>query len=212
MALSDAQIDRFSRQIILPQIGGTGQERLLRSAVAVAGDSEFAAITALYLAGAGIGRVVVHGRNEASGELSDLNPDVQVTLASGALGSVDADVLIACDAPLAEIDAAAAAGRPLVAGGINRHGGWLVVADAPVTCASCAARQNESELPHSTLLSPTAGVVGSLVAIAVLKLCLGLDAWAQPVWLQFDAVRSTLTEHPLVHAVDCPVCAQRERQ
>src|SRR5258705_139440 len=37
MALSEMQIERFSRQIILPQIGGTGQQRLLDAAVALGG-------------------------------------------------------------------------------------------------------------------------------------------------------------------------------
>lgn len=64
----------------------------------------------------------------------------------------------------------------------------------------------------SSLLSPTAGVVGSLLSIAVLKLCLGLGARAAPIWLQFEAGRSTLTEHPLVRVVDCPVCAEREME
>src|ERR1700690_3534441 len=112
MALSDAQIDRFSRQIILPQIGGIGQERLLQSSVAVAGDGELAAITALYLVSAGVGRIALHRSHRLSAELGDLNPEVQVTLASGALGSVDADVLIACDLAPAEIDRGGPSGPP----------------------------------------------------------------------------------------------------
>jgi molybdopterin-synthase adenylyltransferase len=213
MALSDAQIDRFSRQIVLPQVGGIGQERLLGSAVALAGEGELAAITALYLVAAGVGRIVLHGQHRSlSAELGDLNPDVLLTLASGVLGSVDADVLIACDVLLAEIYAAAAAGRPLVAGGINAHGGWFVVADAPVICASCAARQaiGFGVLPHSTILSSTAGVVGSLMSIAVLKLLLGLHQPSGREWLQFDTAGSTLTPHSIARAADCPVCAVAE--
>jgi adenylyltransferase/sulfurtransferase len=243
MALSDAQIDRFSRQIVLPQIGGTGQERLLRSAVALAGEGELATSAALYLTGAGVGRITLHGSHQLRGELRDLNPDVEISLTGRALGSVDADVLIACQAQLAGIDAAAAIGRPLVAGGSNAHGGWLVVADGSATCASCAARHanfgvrelapalgwvgptgqtpystptpkrwqatalQSSKLPHSTLSSATAGVVGSLMSLAVLKLLLGLHHLAGREWLQFDAVGSTLTAHPIVRAAECPRCA-----
>jgi adenylyltransferase/sulfurtransferase len=141
MPLTDAQIDRFSRQIILPQIGGRGQERLLQSSVAIAGSGELAAIAALYLAGAGIGSMALHGTtSDLRPDLSNLSPDVQVTLPPGRLGSVGADVLVACNAILAEIDGAATSGRSLVAGGTESHRGWVVVADSPDTCASCVAR------------------------------------------------------------------------
>ncbi|HLH77756.1 MAG TPA: ThiF family adenylyltransferase [Candidatus Binataceae bacterium] len=53
--LTDAQIDRYSRQIILPEVGGRGQQRLSQSRLALAGDP--AALEAIlpYLAGAGVG-------------------------------------------------------------------------------------------------------------------------------------------------------------
>jgi molybdopterin-synthase adenylyltransferase len=236
MALSDAQIDRFSRQIVLPQIGGAGQERLLGSAVALAGEGELAAITALYLVGAGVGRFTLHGSHSLCGELRDLNPEAHVTPASGALGSVDVDVLVACDRTLAEIDRAALSGRPIVAGGVSPHSGWLVVAQPRVTCASCAARQavrgatgarpstssgrtesissggSSSVRPELVegpppLASATAGVVGALMSLAVVKLLLGLDQPSGGEWLQFDAVGSTLTAHSIVRAADCPRCA-----
>ena len=52
--LSDDELDRYARQIVLPQLGGVGQRRLKRSAIAVIGG---AAIPAL--AGAGIGRLTI---------------------------------------------------------------------------------------------------------------------------------------------------------
>src|SRR5215468_9769083 len=142
MALSDPQIDRFSRQIILPQIGGVGQQRLLQSSVAIGGrDDHLAEIVALSVVGAGIGRVALHGpdRDALRSALIDLNPDAAVTLASGGLGSIAADVLVACCAALADVDRAARSRRPLIAGGIDGAGGWFVLAGADV-CASCAAR------------------------------------------------------------------------
>ena len=141
MALTDAQIDRFSRQIILPQIGGRGQEHLLQSSVALAGNGELAAVTALYLAGAGIGSMALHGStSDLHAALRDLAPDLRVTGVPGLLGSVSADVLVACNMPLPEIDHAVTAGGQLVAGGTESHRGWLVVAHGPDTCASCGAR------------------------------------------------------------------------
>jgi molybdopterin/thiamine biosynthesis adenylyltransferase len=216
MPLSDTQIDRFSRQIILPQVGGAGQERLLGSTVALAGRGGLLDIVALYLAGAGIGRLALRDAPSLRAALVALNPDVRVVSAETPLGGVDADVLVACDAPRAELDGAAAAGRPLVAGGVDAQRGWFVVADRPGHCAGCAARQAEgatrpaAEAPRGAPpagLSPAAGVVGSLMALAVLKLRLGIGAPSRPLWMCVDAADATLSEHALVPAADCPRCA-----
>jgi molybdopterin-synthase adenylyltransferase len=211
MVLSDTQIDRFSRQIVLPQIGGRGQERLLSSSVAVAGDGALAEIVALYLAGAGIGRIALPGagREAWRADIVDLNPDVRVAPAADGLGSTDADVVVACDVPLAELDGAARSGRPLVAGGVDDDGGWLVVSDTPDICASCAGRAATARRATACRppAMPTAGVVGSLMSIAVLKHRLGLGESARRVWLQFDARRSMLSERPIARVPDCPACA-----
>ena len=55
--LSDAQIERYSRQIILPQCGGKGQEKILRSRVLVHTDGLLEAAALLYLAAAGVGTI-----------------------------------------------------------------------------------------------------------------------------------------------------------
>src|SRR6185369_8396954 len=112
---SDAQIDRYSRQIILPQIGAQGQQRLLQSAVAVGGDGALAEVVALYLAGAGVGRIALQGidREALRAAIMDLNPDVEVRF--GELGGADLPLL--CNGTLAQIDRAAASRRPVIAGG-----------------------------------------------------------------------------------------------
>ncbi len=60
MGLSEEQIQRYSRHILLPGVGGIGQERLLASSVLIAFSAEekSAALVALvYLAAGGVGRV-----------------------------------------------------------------------------------------------------------------------------------------------------------
>ena len=141
-------------------------------------------------------------------EILDLNPDVGMALASGGLGSVGAEVLVACDVPLAELEGAAASGSPVVAGGVDENGGWLVVGGPPDICVVCAARAAGSRRDTRCDAPPTpaAGVVASLMSLAVLKLGLGLGEPARRIWLQFDARQTTLTEQPLSRAADCPVC------
>jgi molybdopterin/thiamine biosynthesis adenylyltransferase len=57
MDLTEQQIERYSRQIILEEVGGTGQEKLLSSKVLIVGAGGLGAPAALYLAAAGIGTI-----------------------------------------------------------------------------------------------------------------------------------------------------------
>jgi molybdopterin/thiamine biosynthesis adenylyltransferase len=55
--LNEQQIERYSRQIILEEVGGTGQKKLLSSKVLIVGAGGLGAPAALYLAAGGIGEI-----------------------------------------------------------------------------------------------------------------------------------------------------------
>ncbi len=82
MPLTDQQIDRYSRQIIVCGIGGRGQERLLASSIVIVGNEAEREMPLAYLVGAGIGeiRVVTPGESADStvARMCDRNPDVAV--------------------------------------------------------------------------------------------------------------------------------------
>jgi len=100
--LDDAQRVRYSRHVLIPEIGVAGQERLLAASVLVVGAGGLGSPAALYLAAAGIGRLgivdddlvdesnlqrqVLHSTaalgepkvESAERRVRELNPDVQV--------------------------------------------------------------------------------------------------------------------------------------
>lgn len=57
MALNDEQIERYSRHIILKEIGVKGQQKLLNAKVLIIGAGGLGAPVAMYLAAAGVGTI-----------------------------------------------------------------------------------------------------------------------------------------------------------
>jgi adenylyltransferase/sulfurtransferase len=58
-ALSDSQLDRYARHIVLKEIGGEGQRKLLAARIAVVGAGGIGAPAVQYLAAAGVGTLRV---------------------------------------------------------------------------------------------------------------------------------------------------------
>lgn len=59
MALSDDELDRYARHIVLRQVGGAGQAKLKAASVLVIGAGGLGSPLILYLAAAGVGRIGV---------------------------------------------------------------------------------------------------------------------------------------------------------
>ncbi|MBL8789513.1 MAG: molybdopterin-synthase adenylyltransferase MoeB [Rhizobiales bacterium] len=74
MPLSDAEVERYARHIVLPEVGGPGQNRLKASSVLVIGAGGLGAPLLMYLAAAGIGRIGIVDHDTVS--LSNLQRQV----------------------------------------------------------------------------------------------------------------------------------------
>jgi molybdopterin/thiamine biosynthesis adenylyltransferase len=72
--LSDAELDRYARHLVLREIGGPGQMRLREARVLIVGAGGLGAPVCLYLAAAGIGRITLADDDEVS--LSNLQRQV----------------------------------------------------------------------------------------------------------------------------------------
>ena len=59
MNLSDQELERYARHIVLPQVGGVGQKKLKSASVAVIGAGGVGSAVLPALAGAGIGRLTI---------------------------------------------------------------------------------------------------------------------------------------------------------
>src|SRR5512146_1230964 len=59
MNFSEEQIERYSRHIILPEVGGLGQRKLLEGKVLIVGAGGLGSPAALYLAAGGVGTIFI---------------------------------------------------------------------------------------------------------------------------------------------------------
>tara|TARA_B100001013_G_scaffold74713_1_gene39808 strand:+ start:116 stop:922 length:807 start_codon:yes stop_codon:yes gene_type:complete len=108
---TDEQIERYSRHIILPEVGGSGQQKMLEARVLLLGAGGLGSPAAYYLAAAGIGnlgivdfdrvdlsnlqRQIIHSTERigmlktesAKKTIEALNPDVNISLYNERLDS-----------------------------------------------------------------------------------------------------------------------------
>lgn len=112
--LTNDEVKRYSRHVIMPEVGMEGQRRLKASSILLIGAGGLGSPLALYLAAAGIGRIglvdydvvdftnlqrqVIHGvstvgqskLDSAAARMLDLNPDIQIVKYSQPLTSDNA--------------------------------------------------------------------------------------------------------------------------
>ena len=160
MSLSDDELDRYARHIVLPEIGGAGQHKLKAARVAVVGAGGIGAAVIPALAGAGIGRLTIIDSDTV--ELSNLQR--QMLFRTGDVGQSKAELAAAFVskrnphvegvAVAQRIDAANAAdilaGHDMVLDGTDNFATRLLVSDAVhglgIPLISAAAAQFQGQI------------------------------------------------------------------
>ena len=74
MAFTDEQLERYSRHIILKEVGAKGQKKLLNAKVLIIGAGGLGAPAAMYLAAAGVGTIGIADADEV--DLSNLQRQI----------------------------------------------------------------------------------------------------------------------------------------
>lgn len=230
--MNDHDFMRYSRQILLGDIAIEGQQKLLNSHVLIVGLGGLGSPAALYLAGAGIGKLTLVDDDDI--HLSNLQRQILFTtddiarsksqvaqqrLKGDALRHAvsRADVVLDCTDNMAtrqEINAACVAlNIPLITASAVGFGGQLMVLTPPWEqgCYRCLWPDDvepERNCRTAGIVGPVVGMMGTLQALEAIKLLSGIETPSGELRL-FDGKTSQWRSLALRRASGCPVCGGR---
>jgi molybdopterin/thiamine biosynthesis adenylyltransferase len=150
MSFTDAQIKRYARHILLPEVGGKGQEKLLAARVLVIGAGGLGSPLLLYLAAAGIGTIGLYDDDLV--ELSNLQR--QVVHDTTTLGQLKVDsAIIRLQALNPEVRVERFAERLTAATALERVAAFDIVVDGSDNFATRYLLNDASYLARRPLVS-----------------------------------------------------------
>ena len=178
---SEEQIQRYSRHILLQDVGVEGQEKIMNARVLVVGAGGLGAPVALYLAAAGIGTIgIVDGTD---------NFPVKFLIN----------------------DACVMAGKPFSHGGILRFNGQTFTHLPGTACYRCMFKEPPpvGAVPtcsQAGVLGAIAGMLGTIQAAETLKYFTGIGELLTNRLLTFDAKTMQFRTVPVRHRDSCAIC------
>ena len=227
--LSEAQIERYSRQIILPQLGGKGQETLLRARVLVNG-GVLQTTTLLYLAAAGVGTIGLRSRERPAvfsaltieesddpvvATLARLNPDCRVVrhdMDGSAAALIAAyDLLVSEPDPL--VDHCGRAGQPVCCSWAQTSDRHLFVCRGGLdqACWECLPAGQKRAIPghEETAFGRLADLFwGAFQATEALKCVIGLGPSSPSRVFTCQFPQLQFSDRPVEQDPDCAVCGR----
>jgi len=208
--LTDAQIDRYSRQIILPKVGGVGQERLLAARVTLLAEIDDLTPALNYLVGAGVGTIHLDCPADTTGvdriiaAMADLNPEVRIEPLSRPAGHEQTLVVLAATNRIIGaargINESAVYSRAILA----RLGEPYMVAvlTSRPPCLACADTALLGAIERGGFAAPVA-----MVAAAETIKCLLADAPQPSRLIEFSGYESRSTRLDTPEHAGCSRCA-----
>ncbi len=222
MSLSDREIARYARQLLLPGMGEAGQERLRSARVRVVGAGPIAGPALLYLAGAGVGTLWIDDAGtvapadgaawiHAPGAIGRPRAALAVEAIRQANALVEADafrtgnlataVLAASGSQEADRAAAEEArllGLPHVVAEAEGEGGAVVVIPPGAPCYACAFRTGHGAPPTPA----GTAAIGALAALELVLLVAGVSQ--EPRGRRIELVRGQPSTRPTTRVPGCP--------
>ena len=226
MAMTDEQIERYSRHIILNEVGVKGQKKLLKGKVLIIGAGGLGAPAAMYLAAAGVGTIGIVDADEV--DLSNL----QRQIIHGTADVVNTYRMFVDASNIRELirdydfiidgtdnfpakflinDACVLEKKPFSHAGIIRFKGQLmtyVPGEGP--CYRCVFKNPppKDAVPtckQAGVIGAMGGVIGSLQAMEAIKYLIGVGELLTGYLLTYDAL--TMEFHKIKLPKDTHNCA-----
>ena len=234
MALSDEQIERYSRHILLKEVGAKGQKKLLEAKVLIIGAGGLGCPVGLYLAAAGVGTIGVADADTV--DLSNLqslkesmeaiNPDVTVHAYQKFIDSSNIRELIrdydfivdGTDNFAAKFlinDACVMEKKPFSHAGILRFQGQLMTyIPGQGPCYRCVFKDMppKDAIPtcrQAGVIGAMAGVIGSLQAMETVKFITGTGKLLVGELLTYDGISQSFRKVKLPPCNGkCAICGE----
>ena len=193
--LDDLQIERYSRQIVLREIGAVGQAQLLDARVAIAGTGTAAQRALGYLAAAGVGTLAA--ARALHGAVDPAQRDVTLEgPCSGAAG--------------APFDALVVDGEDPGLLPPARRTFWIAAGRAGEVppCAACAAAALPPlATPAAELAGARDAVLGTVVATEVVKALVDVGTPLRGHVVSYDPDHASITTTAVAARPGCAACA-----
>ena len=245
--MEDQELLRYSKQIMLPQVDVEGQQKIMDSTVLIIGMGGLGSPTALYLAAAGVGHIVIadfdqvelsnlqrqiiHQTkdigddkvNSAKNKLTELNPEIKVTIANELIHTDNLNELIkGVDIVLDGTDnfesrfeinkVCVENKKPLISAAVVRFEGQVSVFkgyEKGLPCYQCLyteeGEENDSCIENG-VLAPVAGLIGALQALQAIKVILSLGDQLSGSLLLVDAMDLSFRKVKIGKDSKCPIC------
>src|SRR6266487_903111 len=201
------QVARYARHLILPEVGGAGQRKLLNSSVLLLGAGGLGSPAAMYLAAAGVGKIGI----------VDFDVVDASTLQRPLLHGHD-DIVDGTDNfPTRYLanDAAHFLAKPLVHGSIFRFEGRLALFDSArgTGCYRCLFPEppppgSVQSCAEAGVFGVLPGIIGSMMAFETIKFLLDIGRPMVGRYLLFEGEDMSFRELKLRPNKACPLCGE----
>jgi len=223
--MTPTQIERYARHLVLKEIGGPGQNKLLRTRLVIIGAGGLGGPVALYAAAAGIGHITLIDDDRVEISNLQLNPDISWRAEDKRLTAENATELLAgYDMIMDGTDnfrtrfiineAAYNLAIPLMSGALGRFDGQIGLFNTSPEdpCYQCFVPEmppDEQTCSEVGIIGASAGIIGSMMTLEAIKYITGAgESLAAHLYL-YDGLQSQGRRVALPKDPNCVICGSQ---